>query len=246
METMQKKKVSVSWSGGKDSAYALWVLLNDKEYEVVSLHTTFGEQTKRVGMHGIREGLVEAQALSIGLPLEKIYYPASGNNAAYEKVMGSYLAKLEEKGVKHVAFGDILLEDLKKYRESSLAKKGFTAVFPLWKRNTKAFSEELINRGFKTKICAADMDYIPDTWIGEDYSMEFIGQLPPNVDPCGENGEFHSFCYDGPVFTAPVNILCKEVALQSYELKKADGSMEKKHFRFAELDYALGNPTSRV
>src|SRR5690606_27689543 len=128
---MEKIKISLSWSGGKDSAFALWKLLNDERYEVVGLHTTFGEESRRVGMHGIHEELIDAQAAALDLRLDKIYYPASGDNAVYEKAMGEYLTDLESAGIKHIAYGDILLEDLKRYREEKLAERDFLGVFPL-------------------------------------------------------------------------------------------------------------------
>ncbi|MEX2594729.1 MAG: ATP-binding protein [Anditalea sp.] len=239
---MNKTKINISWSGGKDSALALWMLQIDEQYEVVGLHTTFGEQTRRVGMHGIHECMIEAQAASIGLPLDKIYYPASGDNHAYEKAIRDYLEELEGKGVKHIAYGDILLEDLKKYREDKLAENGFGGIFPLWKRDTRVLSGEFIRQGFKTKICAADKDKIVEYWIGKDYSLEFLNELSPDVDPCGENGEFHSFCYDGPIFNSPLNIYCKEVVQQSYDQKREDRSRGKKYYWFAELDLVPFSP----
>jgi uncharacterized protein (TIGR00290 family) len=229
-----KTNINLSWSGGKDSALALYYLQKDPNYEVVGLHTTFGEDTGRVGMHGIHQTLIEAQAASIGLPLDKIYYPASGDNRVYEKAMGDYLQILEKRGVKHLAYGDILLEDLKKYREEKLAEKCFTGIFPLWKRDTWEVSEEIINLGFKTKICAAD-EIIGTPWVGQDYSHEFIKNLPLGVDPCGENGEFHSFCYQGPIFTYALDVSCRDVVQKSYELKNVKGEIETKNFLFADL-----------
>ena len=232
---MNKIKVNLSWSGGKDSAFALCKLMNNDQYEVVGLHTTFGEQTRRVGMHGIHEDLIEAQASVIGIRLDKIYYPASGDNAVYEKAMGEYLDQLKGEGVKHIGFGDILLEDLKKYREERLSEKGFSAVFPLWKLNTKTLAEEFIQSGFKTKICAADADKISKDWVGRDYSWEFLSQMSPDVDPCGENGEFHSFCYAGPIFFSPLNILAREAVQQSYDIVLENGEKVKKNYWFSDL-----------
>ena len=233
---MNKTKISLSWSGGKDSVFALWKLLNDHQYEVVGLHTTFGEETCRVGMHGIHEELIEAQAEAIGIQLDKIYYPASGDNAAYEKAMSGYFSQLEAEGVRHIGFGDILLEDLKKYREGKLAERGFSAVFPLWGKDTKELAEEFIHAGFKTKICAADADKINKDYVGKDYNRKFLEQLSANVDPCGENGEFHSFCYDGPVFSKPLEISCKERIQQSYDIVLENGRKGKKHYWFVDLE----------
>ena len=232
---MEKIKISLSWSGGKDSAFALWKLLNDERYEVAGLHTTFGEESRRVGMHGIHEELIDAQAAALDLRLDKIYYPASGDNAAYEKAMGEYLSGLESKGVTHIAYGDILLEDLKKYREEKLSERNFSAIFPLWGRDTEALAEEFIQAGFKTKICAADADKISKDWVGKDYDREFLAQLSADVDPCGENGEFHSFCYEGPIFSNPLDISCKEVIQQSYDIVLENGVRSKKGYWFAEM-----------
>lgn len=232
---MDKIKVSISWSGGKDSAFGLWKLMNDERYEVAGLHTTLGEESRRVGMHGIQEELIEAQAAALDLRLDKIYYPPSGDNAAYEKAMGAYLASLEAEGVRHIAYGDILLEDLKKYREEKLAENGFSAIFPLWGSDTEALAEEFFHSGFKTKICAADADKISKDWMGRDYDREFLEHLPQDVDPCGENGEFHSFCYDGPIFSKPLDISCKEVIQRSYDVVLENGDKDKKDYWFAEM-----------
>lgn len=233
-----KIKLSLSWSGGKDSAFALWKLLNDNRYEVFRLNTTLGKQTRRVGMHGIHEDLIESQAESLGLPLDRIYYPASGDNAAYEQALKTYLNSLESEGIRHVAFGDIFLEDLRKYREDKLAELGFSAIFPLWKINTLDLVNDFIRAGFKTKICAADADLISKDQVGMDFSPEFLESLPVEVDPCGENGEFHSFCYAGPIFKKPLNIHIKSILSKSYDIPLADGSTDKKHYWFADIHLA--------
>src|SRR5690554_267468 len=225
----------MSWSGGKDCALALWLLEKDRQIEVVSLHTTIEEQTGRVGLHGVHETLIEHQARAIGLPLEKIYFPQSGDNKAYEKAMGAHLQQLSEKEIRHIAFGDILLEDLKAYREKMLKIKGFEGIFPLWKKNTKQLAKSFIEENFKTKICAADADKIGKQWVGEDYTLAFIKGLPKAVDPCGENGEFHTFCYDGPIFKNRLNITVHELVARSYDLEKEEGDKQKKSFWFADL-----------
>ena len=149
--------------------------------------------------------------------------------------MSGYFSQLEAEGVRHIGFGDILLEDLKRYREEKLTEKGFSAVFPLWKRDTKVLAEEFLQSGFKTKICAGDADKISKAWVGRDYDLKFLNQLPPDVDPCGENGEFHSFCYEGPIFTSPLKILCKEVTQESYDIVMEKGEKGKKQYWFADL-----------
>lgn len=226
----------MSWSGGKDSAFALWKLMNDPRYEVTRLHTTFGEESRRVGMHGIHESLVEQQTKSIGLPLDKIYYPASGNNDEYEKAINTYLDKLKVENIETIAYGDIFLEDLKIYREQQLAKRDFNALFPLWKKDTNEVAEDFIASGFQTFICAADADLIEEKWVGELFSLEFLKNLPEKVDPCGENGEFHTFCFDGSIFQDPIAAIKKQTISKSYHFKTEEGKEIEKKFWFAEIE----------
>lgn len=228
-------KISLSWSGGKDSAFALWHLSQDERYDVQRLHTTFGESTRRVGMHGISEELIEQQAASIGLPLDKIYYPASGDNHAYEKAINSYLDQLEKEEIRHLGYGDIFLEDLRKYREDNLASREFTAVFPLWNKPTKELADAFIKAGFKTVICAADATLIDKDKVGRDFDSEFLDSLPGSVDPCGENGEFHSFCYAGPIFCNSIAISVERLVEQSYDIQLENGEQQKKRFWFADI-----------
>jgi uncharacterized protein (TIGR00290 family) len=232
---IQKINLSLSWSGGKDSSYTLYKLLQDDRYEVVNLHTTFGEESRRVGMHGIHEELIEMQAAALNLPLVKIYYPASGDNKAYEKAINRFLDDLKQEGIRHIAYGDIFLEDLRRYREDQLAKKDFEAVFPLWEKDTSVLTADFIEHGFKTIICAADADIIDDKWVGRDFDQRFLDALPESVDPCGENGEFHSFCYEGPIFKDSVKVHVGEKIKKSYSYKYADGTEGEKWFWFAEI-----------
>jgi uncharacterized protein (TIGR00290 family) len=234
---MKKIKISMSWSGGKDSAFALWELMNDPRFEVSRLHTTFGEESRRVGMHGIHESLVEQQAKSIGLPLDKIYYPASGDNQAYEKAINTYLDTLKTDGIDSIAYGDIYLEDLKAYRKQQLSKRGFNAIFPLWKKDTAQVARDFIAAGFQTLICAADTDLITKEWLGKIFNLDFLKNLPDQVDPCGENGEFHTFCYDGPLFKKPIRVGTREVLSKSYHFTTTEGKKIEKQFWFADLGY---------
>lgn len=226
----------MSWSGGKDSAFALWKLMKDPRYEVTRLHTTFGEESRRVGMHGIHEILVEKQAESIGLPLDKIYYPSSGNNDEYEKAINTYLDILKTEDIETIAYGDIYLEDLKIYREQQLAKRDFKALFPLWKKDTKEVAENFIAAGFQTLICAADADLIEEKWVGELFSLEFLKNLPEKVDRCGENGEFHTFCFDGPIFQDPIAVIKKQTISKCYHFKTEESKEIEKKFWFAEIE----------
>ncbi|GAB2611915.1 diphthine--ammonia ligase [Belliella aquatica] len=233
---MKKIKISISWSGGKDSAFALWKLMNDPRYEVTRLHTTFGKESRRVGMHGIHEIFIEKQAESIGLPLDKIYYPSSGNNEEYEKAMKTYLDTLKKEDIETIAYGDIFLEDLKMYREQQLSKLDFKAIFPLWKIDTAENARNFIAAGFQTMICAADADLIEQKWVGSIFNLDFLKNLPNTIDPCGENGEFHTFCYDGPIFQKPINVSKKQTVSKSYHFKDEEGMEIEKKFWFAEIE----------
>lgn len=231
-----KIPVSLSWSGGKDSAFALWHLLQDDRYEVRRLHTTLGGQSRRVGMHGIPEELIEVQAASLRLPLDKLYFPSSGDNRAYEKAINSYLDQLQAEGIRHLGYGDIFLEDLRKYREDQLASRGFVGVFPLWQKPTAQLANSFIEAGFKTRICAADADLIDKSWVGKDFDLDFLASLPDSIDHCGENGEFHTFCYEGPIFAKAIDVEVEKIISQSYDISLSDGGMRKKYFWFAELN----------
>lgn len=194
-----KPKAIFCWSGGKDSALALYKVLQQNNYEVVALLTTLNAQFKRISMHGVREDLLDKQALSVGLPLIKMYV-SEGTNAEYEKNMETLLLQYKAQGVTKVIFGDIFLEDLRTYREKNLAKVGLDAVFPLWKKDTYKLIDEFLNLGFKTVTCCVNDAYLAEDKVGEEITFNFINTLPSIVDPCGENGEFHTFCYDGPLF----------------------------------------------
>ncbi len=230
-----KIPVSLAWSGGKDAAYALYLLMEDPVYRVVRLHTTFEEETRRVGLHGIHECLIQKQAKLIGLPLDSIYFSESGDNQAYEKSMSNYFERLKYKGVFHVAYGDIFLEDLKQYREKQLEKAGIQPVFPLWGKSTRKMIGEVIQSGFSAAICAADADKIGEDWLGEILSHDFLDALPRSVDHCGENGEFHTFCFDGPIFSEKVPISFGETVKKSYSFQDSEGKARNKHFWFKNI-----------
>jgi len=201
---MQKERILFSWSGGKDSSFALYEILQSGRYEVAALMTTVNEYYDRVSLHGVRRQLLELQAASIGLPLEKVMLPKDFSNDDYENRMRSTLKKYYELGVRSVAIGDIFLEDLRKHREEKLAQIRMNGIFPLWKRNTKALSLEFVNFGFKAVITCVDGHSLDGSFAGRVYDEKFLADLPGSVDPCGENGEFHSFVFDGPIFNEPV------------------------------------------
>ncbi len=209
-----KEKMVFAWSSGKDSARALHEVRQDDQYEVVSLLTTVTEEYERISMHGVRIALVEQQAGSIGLPLEKVYIPKDASNENYETAMRDALRRYKEKGVGGVAFGDLFLEDLKVYRENKLAEAGMKAIFPLWKRDTTELAQSFIDQGFRAIITCIDSQALDGSFSGRLYDEQFLADLPPHVDPCGENGEFHSFVFDGPLFSSLVRFKKGEVVVR--------------------------------
>jgi len=205
-----KEKVLFCWSGGKDSALALYRLLRDERYEVVALLTTYNEHYQRVSMHGVSLALSELQARSIGLPLDKVFVSERSSNEEYTSKMAERMLFYKEQGVLTVAFGDIFLEDLRKWREENLAQIGMRAIFPLWRRDTRELVREFTALGFKSRICCVSEEHLTEDALGRDVDMEFVKALPEGVDPCGENGEFHSFAYAGPIFKEPLEIATGE------------------------------------
>jgi len=193
-----------SWSGGKDSAFALYKLKKGGKASPRALLTTVTKDYSRISMHGVRESLLEKQAGSLGIKLEKVYITKFAGNTEYETAMRKLLIKYSTLGVTHVVFGDIFLEDLKKYRVAKLKEAGLRGVFPLWNIDTRSLSRSFIKQGFKAVVTCADTDHIPASFCGREYNEAFLDDLPENVDPCGENGEFHTFVYDGPNFSRPV------------------------------------------
>ncbi len=192
--------VLFSWSGGKDSSLALYEIFQRGEYKVVALLTTLGEVGRRVSHHGVREELLDEQAKSIGLPLEKMYLPENPSNAVYESQMREVLSRYKDLGVNSVVFGDIFLEDLRKYREDKLAQIDMKGVFPLWKQDTAALVRRFIDLGFKARLVCIDPNKLSPDFAGASIDDKLLADLPSDVDPCGENGEYHSFVYEGPIF----------------------------------------------
>jgi uncharacterized protein (TIGR00290 family) len=234
-----KKKITISWSGGKDSALALFRLQQSKQFEIVHLHTVIDQATKRVGLHGVRETLIESQAEALGLKLVKLFLPPSQDHDAYVKLMTDFYQECAHEQISAVMFGDIFLDDLKTFRESMLSKANLEGVFPLWKQASRKLIEEFLAAGFKTVLCAADKKYFNSQHIGSTLDKQFIDEFSQIIDICGENGEFHTFVYDGPTFKKPVDFSLGSVASKEYRYKmtNADGLVEEKHtsFLFQEL-----------
>ena len=201
-----KKKTLMSWSSGKDSAWAFYKLLQNPGIKVVDLFCTVNREFNRVAMHGVRVALLLQQAARIGLPVELIEIPYPCSNDEYENIMGKFIEKAKDNTIEYFAFGDLFLEDIRNYREQKLASSGIKPIFPIWGLTTDALAKEMINNGLKTIITCIDPKQIPQEFIGEEFNEKFLGSLPESVDPCGENGEFHSFVYDGPMFRNPIHV----------------------------------------
>jgi len=209
-----KEPVLFCWSGGKDSCLALQQLRRDPLREVVALLTTVTEGFDRISMHGVRRILLERQAAALGLPLEIVTIPPKCVNADYESRMGAMLLSWKKRGITEVAFGDIFLQDLREYREKNLAQMGMTTLFPVWKRPTNELVREFIAQGFRAVTVCIDPKILDETFVGREIDADFLAALPAAADPCGENGEFHSFVYDGPGFSAPVKFSIGEKVLR--------------------------------
>ena len=216
MKKMQK--AIFCWSGGKDSSYCLYKILTEKLFDVKYLLTTINGKFKRISMHGVREELLDNQAESIGIPLLKVRV-TEGTNDEYEKQMETILLKVKLEGIDNVIFGDIFLEDLRIYRENNLARVGMKGIFPLWKMDTTNLINDFIRRQFKAVICCTNDGYLGEEWVGREIDKSFIEQLPATVDPCGENGEYHTFCYDGPLFKNKINFTVGEGVYKALETK---------------------------
>jgi uncharacterized protein (TIGR00290 family) len=207
-------RIILSWSGGKDSALALYEIQKAGNYEILALLTTVTEDYDRVSMHGVRRVLLERQAESLGYPLEKVFISKNVSNGEYESKMREVLAKYLSLGVSSVAFGDVFLEEVRKYRESNLSKIGMKGIFPLWKRNSLELARTFIGLGFKTIITCVDSKVLDKKFVGRVFDERLLSDLPASVDPCGENGEFHSFVYDGPVFQHKIPYTTGEIVLR--------------------------------
>lgn len=208
------KRVLFSWSGGKDSALALYEIKKRQDLEIVSLITTITEDYDRISIHGVRRVLLESQAESLGLPLYKIFISKRSSDEEYGRKMKEMLTHFSRLGVTSVVFGDIFLEDLRRYREKQLSIVGMDGVFPLWKKNTHELAHAFINLGFRAIVTSTDSEMLDRKFVGREIDEKFLAQIPPAVDPCGENGEFHSFVFSGPIFEKRVFFRVGEVVMR--------------------------------
>jgi uncharacterized protein (TIGR00290 family) len=210
------QKILLSWSSGKDSAWALHVLRQSGEYEIAGLLTTINSAFDRVAMHSTRSVLLEAQADAAGLPLVKAPLPWPCSNADYELAMKKVCDHALTQGVTGIAFGDLFLEDVRAYRERQLKGTGLEPVFPLWKYPTDALARDMIASGLRARLVCVDPKQLSPSFVGRDFDLSLLADLPADVDPCGENGEFHSFVYAGPMFR-------REIAIAAGEKVERDG-----------------------
>jgi uncharacterized protein (TIGR00290 family) len=209
---MTREPTLFCWSGGKDSAMALHALFQQRQFRTTALLTTVTEGYERISMHGVRRELLRLQAESIGLPLHEVRIPRRCLNAVYEARMEQALRIFYDQGVRKVAFGDIFLEDLRAYREQNLARMGMTALFPLWKRDTRELIRFFHAQRFRAMAICVDPKVVHPSFAGRELDESFFRDLPPAADPCGENGEFHTFVFDGPIFRRPILLRTGEVA----------------------------------
>lgn len=202
--------VAMSWSGGKDCCFALYELQQSSENRVTTLLTTMSRESNRIGLHHVRRELVEQQAQALGIPLHVVYIPTTAANMEYEAALAPALAMLRVAGIEALAFGDLFLEDIRAYRDAFMARHGMRPLYPLWGRDTRRFARDFVARGFKAVTTCVDLRVLDASFVGRLIDDDFLADLPTDVDPCGENGEFHSFVYDGPNFRWPIGFTAAE------------------------------------
>ncbi|HYL68569.1 MAG TPA: ATP-binding protein [Candidatus Limnocylindria bacterium] len=218
----ERPKAWLAWSSGKDSAWALHTIRQRGDFDIVALLTTVNRDHRRVAMHAVRESMLDAQATAVGLPLVKVMIPSSCRNEIYEHAMSEAMARARTEGVSYVVFGDLFLEDIRAYREKQLASCGMTSLFPLWRRDTQRLAEEMLASGLSAYITCIDPRKLDRALAGRRFDADLLAALPSGVDPCGENGEFHTFACAGPMFRNPIPIAVGEI-------------VERDSFVFADL-----------
>lgn len=216
-----KEKILLSWSGGKDSTLALYELMKLDKYDITLL-STITDKYERISMHGVREALIEKQAESLGCYLEKVFISPGCTNEEYGKKMEDAMSKYKKLGVTKVAFGDLFLQDIREYREKNLQKAGMEAIFPVWGNNTGILANAFIELNFKAILTCVDTKALDGAFAGRLYDKRLLADLPENIDPCGENGEFHSFVFDGPIFKEKINFTVGEKTLRDERFEFCD------------------------
>lgn len=228
-------KTLMNWSGGKDSALALWRLQQTNDYAVDTLLTTLNAANRRISMHGVREELLDAQADRLGIPLTKLFLPEDGSMADYQYQMGLALEPLVNAGVTHAVFGDIFLSDLRTWREEQLARWSLTGVFPLWQVPSLQLLDDFWAAGFATIVVSVNSQFLDASFCGRLLDQSFVADLPANVDPCGENGEFHTFVVQAPYFKAPIDVKIGETVTKTYRYKTDEGQEMTSVYYFTDL-----------
>jgi uncharacterized protein (TIGR00290 family) len=216
-------KVIMSWSGGKDCAYALHTYLQHSGHEVATLLTTVTQGYNRISMHGVRRSLLKSQAMSIGYPLDEVLIPQQCTDEEYKQLMGMALDKYNRVGVEGVVFGDLFLEDVRNYREERLGRIGMKGIFPLWGFDTAELALSFIDIGFRAVVVCVDTEALDGEYVGREYDRSYLADIPKSVDPCGEHGEFHTFVYDGPLFSRMI------------EFKRGEKVLREGRFYFCDL-----------
>jgi uncharacterized protein (TIGR00290 family) len=204
------RKTLISWSSGKDSAWALHVLRQDRNIDIVGLFCTVNKVFDRVTMHGVRSELMKQQAESVGLPLEIIEIPYPCGNDGYVEIMKAFIMKIKKKGIECFAFGDLFLENVRGYRETLLQGTEIAPLFPIWGISTKILSQQMVSSGLKAMITCINAKQLSQEHAGREYNETFLADIPVGIDPCGENGEFHTFAFDGPMFRYPIKVIAGE------------------------------------
>jgi uncharacterized protein (TIGR00290 family) len=222
------ERVLFAWSGGKDSSLALHEVHRADTYRVSALLTTITEDYGRISMHGVRRQLLEKQARSLGYPLEVVLIPKSCTNEEYEATMQGVLERWSGHGVTGVVFGDVFLEDIRAYRERNLSRIGMKGIFPLWGSDSSELAQRFIDLGFKAVVTCVDSQALSGEYVGRDYDQRFLEELPEAVDPCGENGEFHTFVYDGPIFRERVDVARGEIVVRENRFYYCDLVAQKR------------------
>jgi uncharacterized protein (TIGR00290 family) len=206
-----RPKAWLAWSSGKDSAWALHTVRGDAEFDVVALLTTMNRTHERVAMHAVRESLLDRQAAAARLPLVKVPIPSPCSNEIYEQAMSEAMTRARDEGVRHVIFGDLFLRDIRAYREKQLARCEMTPVFPLWDKPTRQLAEDMIAGGLSAYLTCVDPRQVDRAFAGRRFDRDLLADLPPNVDPCGENGEFHTFANAGPMFDTELTVTAGDI-----------------------------------
>lgn len=230
------EKVFLNWSSGKDASMALNILTQDHSIDVKRLMTTVNAVNDRIDMHGLHISLLKSQAESLGLPLDILYLPKDMDNSTYQKIITDQLKSYQKEGINCAVYGDIFLQDLREYREKQLNSIGMKALFPLWNRSTLNLMQNFINSGFKAVVVSINAQKLDKSFCGRELDQSFLDDLPEDVDPCGENGEFHTFCYDGPIFSTPVPFNKKTKTYKTYPAPKGNKEGLKEYgFWFQEI-----------